>query len=178
MSEKRLVDELHASARRNFPRRDVTVTDTPVAGGCDQCILIRNSIEVLNILTVIDVLSQHAWAESLKVKNGKWWRQLIIRNDGRRLKNLYWQRKRILQLGCAKIFEEAQHQPLFYVFRTERLNRRMVKPRWKMTCGNNLRTMKITNGSTSYRVSYQITTPANIELLVCIPSMLPSFTGS
>ena len=36
--------------------------------------------------------------------------------------------KEILQLGCAEILEEAQHQPLFYVFRNKGLGRRTVRP--------------------------------------------------
>ena len=106
MSEKRLVDELHASARRNFPRRDVTVTDTPVAGGCDQCILILNSIEVLNILTVIDVLSKYAWTIPLKTKNGTEMATItkIIQGDERCSKNL--------QIDIGKEFYNANVQIL------------------------------------------------------------------
>ena len=42
---------------------------------------------------------------------------------------------------------------------------------WRTTCGNILRTMEITNGSTSC-VTYQITTHASIEQLVCVLSTL------
>jgi len=43
-------------------------------------------------------------------------------------KFVYWQRIGILQFGCAEILEEAQHQPLFYVFRNEGLGCHMVQP--------------------------------------------------
>jgi len=63
MSKKRLlVDELHAQARRNFPRKHVIVH------GYDGEWIWSRPYTRFNrgyhyILTVIDVLSKYAWAE-------------------------------------------------------------------------------------------------------------------
>jgi len=130
MSEKRLlVDELHAPARRNFARRHVTVHgyDLRQADVIEMRPCTQFNRGYHYILTVIDVLSKHAWAELLKAKRGNEVTKAIakiIRDDRRCPKNLHTDRaKGILQLGWAETLEEAQHQPLFYVLRNESLSR-------------------------------------------------------
>jgi len=95
MSEKHLlVDELHAPARRNFPRRHVTIHEYDDLW---QNVIKMRSYTRFNrsyyyILTVIDMLSKHTWVELLKVKNrNKMMKafEKIIRDDGRCSKNLH-----------------------------------------------------------------------------------------
>ncbi|KYN15202.1 hypothetical protein ALC57_12577 [Trachymyrmex cornetzi] len=72
MSEKRLlVNELHAPARRNFSRRHVIVhgyDDLWQADMIEMHPYTRFNRGYHYILTVIDVLSKHAWAVPLKAK--------------------------------------------------------------------------------------------------------------
>jgi transposase InsO family protein len=74
-SEKRqLVEELHAPARKNFPRRRVIVRgydDLWQADIVEMRPYSRFNRGYHYILTVIDVLSKHAWAVPLKNKSGK-----------------------------------------------------------------------------------------------------------
>ncbi|XP_036148455.1 uncharacterized protein LOC118647516 [Monomorium pharaonis] len=74
MSEKQLlVEELHAPARRNFPRRHVIVRgydDLWQADVVEMRPYTRFNRDYHYILTVIDVLSKHAWAVPLKTKSG------------------------------------------------------------------------------------------------------------
>ncbi|XP_036148461.1 uncharacterized protein LOC118647521 [Monomorium pharaonis] len=95
MSEKQLlVEELHAPARRNFPRRRVIVCgydDLWQADVVEMRSYTRFNRGYHYILTVIDVLSKHAWAVLLKAKSGSEVAiaiAKIIRKDGRCLKNL------------------------------------------------------------------------------------------
>jgi len=74
-SEKRqLVEELHAPARRNFPRRRIIVRgydDLWQADVVEMCSYSRlNKGHKYYILTVIDMLSKYAWAVPLKSKSG------------------------------------------------------------------------------------------------------------
>jgi len=91
--KQQLVEELHAPARKNFPRRHVIVR------GYDD--LWHDIVEIhpysrFNkgyhyILTVIDVLSKYAWAVPLKSKSGSETANAIteiIRKSGRHPKNL------------------------------------------------------------------------------------------
>ncbi|XP_070153678.1 uncharacterized protein [Polyergus mexicanus] len=69
----RLVEELHASARRNFPRRRVIVRgydDLWQADIVEMRPYSRFNKGYHYILTVIDVLSKYAWAVPLKSKGG------------------------------------------------------------------------------------------------------------
>ncbi|XP_018342277.1 PREDICTED: uncharacterized protein LOC108748553 [Trachymyrmex septentrionalis] len=73
VEERKLVKELHAPARRNFPRRRVVVHDRDDVWQVD--IVEMRPYAQFNkgynyILTVIDVLSKYAWALPLKSKNG------------------------------------------------------------------------------------------------------------
>ena len=74
MSEKRqLVEELHAPARKNFPRRRVIVRgydDLWQADLVEMRPYSRFNRGYNYILTVIDVLSKYAWAVPLKSKSG------------------------------------------------------------------------------------------------------------
>ena len=52
---------------------------------------------------------------------------------------ILWQRKGILQLGCAETLEEAQHQSLFYVFLNkgvEQFNHTLKNDMWKQFTHN------------------------------------------
>ncbi|KYM96059.1 hypothetical protein ALC62_13292 [Cyphomyrmex costatus] len=95
MSEKRsLVEELHASARRKFPRRRVVVhgyDDLWQTDVVEMRPYTRFNRGYYYILTVIDVLSKHAWAMPLKAKSGNEVTRAIakiIRDDRRCPKNL------------------------------------------------------------------------------------------
>jgi len=70
---RRLVEELHAPARRNFPRRRVIVRGYDDLWQAD--IVEMRQYSGFNkghhyILTTIDVLSKYAWAVLLKSKGG------------------------------------------------------------------------------------------------------------
>ncbi|XP_036149099.1 uncharacterized protein LOC118647764 [Monomorium pharaonis] len=95
MSEKQLlVEELHAPARRNFLRRHVIVRgydDLWQADVVEMRPYTRFNRGYHYILTVIDVLSKHAWAVPLKAKSGSEVAiaiAKIIRKDERCPKNL------------------------------------------------------------------------------------------
>jgi len=69
--KRRLVEELHAPARKNFPRRHVIVRGYDDLWQAD--IVEMHPYSRFNkgyhyILTVIDVLSKYAWAVPLKMK--------------------------------------------------------------------------------------------------------------
>ncbi|XP_036140706.1 uncharacterized protein LOC118644922 [Monomorium pharaonis] len=96
MSEKQLlVEELHAPARRNFSRRRVIVhgyDDLWQADVVEMRPYTRFNRGYHYILTVIDVLSKHAWAVPLKAKSGSEVAiaiAKIIQKDGRCPKNLW-----------------------------------------------------------------------------------------
>ena len=97
MSEKRLlVNELHAPARTNFPRRHFIVhgyEDLWQADVIEMCPYMRFNRGYHYILIIIDyVLSKHAWTEPLKAKNGNEVMKAIakiIPDDGTCLKNLH-----------------------------------------------------------------------------------------
>ncbi|XP_039309102.1 uncharacterized protein LOC120358574 [Solenopsis invicta] len=90
----RLVEELHAPARKNFPRRHVIVygyDDLWQADVVEMRPYTRFNKGYHCILTVIDVLSKYAWAVPLKTKSGTEMATAIakiIRGNGRCQKNL------------------------------------------------------------------------------------------
>ncbi|XP_071579079.1 uncharacterized protein, partial [Temnothorax nylanderi] len=94
IEKQRLVEELHAPARRNFPRRHVIVRGYDDLWQAD--IVEMRPYSRFNggyhyILTVIDVLSKHAWAVPLKGKGGSETANAvaeIIRRSGRCPSNL------------------------------------------------------------------------------------------
>lgn len=89
-SEKQLlVEELHASARKNFPRRRVIVRgydDLWQADVVEMRPYSRSNKGYNYILTVIDVLSKYAWAVPLKSKSGNEMSETIAKiiRDGER----------------------------------------------------------------------------------------------
>ena len=73
VEKRKLVKELHASARRNFPHRRVVVhgrDDLWQADVVEMRPYARFNKGYNYILTIIDVLSKYAWALPLKSKNG------------------------------------------------------------------------------------------------------------
>src|SRR5580765_5667788 len=73
LERRQLVNELHAPARKNFPRRHVIVRgydDLWQADIVEMRPYSRFNRGYHYILTVIDVLSKHAWAVPLKSKGG------------------------------------------------------------------------------------------------------------
>ncbi|XP_039311306.1 uncharacterized protein LOC120359072 [Solenopsis invicta] len=96
-SEKQLlVEELHAPARRNFPRRHVIVRgydDLWQADVVEMRPYMRFNRGYHYILTVIDVLSKYAWAVPLKAKSGNEVANAIasvVERFNRSLKNDMW----------------------------------------------------------------------------------------
>ncbi len=91
---RQLVEELHAPARRNFPRRRVIVRgydDLWQADIVEMRPYSRFNSGYHYILTIIDVLSKYAWAVPLKSKSGSETANAIaelIRKSGRYPKNL------------------------------------------------------------------------------------------
>jgi len=89
-----LIEELHAPARKNFPRRHVIVygyDDLWQADVVEMRPYARYNKSYNYILTVIDVLSKYAWALPLKTKSGNEMVDAIakiIRDDRRCPKNL------------------------------------------------------------------------------------------
>jgi len=108
-----------------------------------KCALIRDSTEVTITFSPLSMLSKHAldWAaHSQERERGD---EDDGKDNSRRWKMskkfAYWQRKEILQLGCAETLEKVQHQPLFYVFHNEGFNLRMVQLKndiWKQFTHN------------------------------------------
>jgi len=73
LEKRQLVNELHAPARKNFPRRHVIVRgydDLWQADIVEMRPYSRFNRGYHYILTVIDALSKHAWAVPLKSKGG------------------------------------------------------------------------------------------------------------
>jgi len=95
IEKRKLVDELHAPARKNFPRRRVIVRgydDLWQADLVEMHPYARVNKGYNYILTVIDVLSKYAWAVPLKSKTGSEMAATIaktIRDDARCPKNLH-----------------------------------------------------------------------------------------
>ncbi|XP_029659116.1 uncharacterized protein LOC115233045 [Formica exsecta] len=90
----RLVEELHAQARRNFPRKSVVVRgydDLWQADIVEMRPYSRFNKGYHYILTVIDVLSKYAWTVPLKSKGGSETDDVIaeiIRDSERCLRNM------------------------------------------------------------------------------------------
>lgn len=69
-----VVKELHAPARRNFPRRRVDIRDideTWQADLVDMSVYAKENSGNKFLLTVIDIFSKFAWAVPIKTKNGR-----------------------------------------------------------------------------------------------------------
>lgn len=74
LEQQKLVDELHHSARRNFPRRSYVmrgINDTFQADLIEMIPFSKQNQGNKYILMVIDVFSKRAWARALKNKTGE-----------------------------------------------------------------------------------------------------------
>jgi len=130
--EKRRLEELHAPARKNFPRNHVVVRGYDDLWQAD--IVEIHPYSCFNkdyhyILTIIDVLTKYAWVVPLKSKSGSETANAIteiIRKSGRQPKNL--------QTDMGKEFYNADVQRLVnkhginhYVLRNESVGRRAIQ---------------------------------------------------
>jgi len=141
---RRLVEELHVSVRKNFPRRHVIVrgyVDLWQADIVEMLLYSRFNRGHHYILTVIDMLSKYAWAVPLKSKAGNETAEVIariIRESERCPKNL--------QTDIGKEFYNADvqrlvkkhginHYSTYSVLKAsviERFNRTLKNNMWKM----------------------------------------------
>ena len=141
---RRLVEELHAPARRNFPRRRVIVRGYDDLWQAD--IVEMRPYSSFNrghhyILTVIDVLSKYAWAVPLKSKGGSETADAIveiIRASGRCPKNLQTDMgKEFYNVDVQKILKKhnVNHYSTYSMLKAsivERFNRTLKSDMWKM----------------------------------------------
>lgn len=143
-SEKRLlVEELHAPARRNFPRRRVIVRgydDLWQADVVEMRPYTRFNRGYHYILTVIDVLSKYAWGVPLKAKSGNEVANAIakiIRDDERCPKNLQTDKgKEFYNVTVQKLLKKhnINHYSTYSVMKAsvvERFNRTLKNNMWK-----------------------------------------------
>ncbi|XP_011638062.1 uncharacterized protein LOC105427819 [Pogonomyrmex barbatus] len=79
VKKRRLVEELHAPARRNFPRRRVVVcyNDLWQADVVEMRPYARRNKGYNYVMTIIDVLSKYAWIVPLKSKRKRGSRGVI-----------------------------------------------------------------------------------------------------
>ncbi|XP_043263174.1 uncharacterized protein LOC122403621 [Colletes gigas] len=144
IEKRRLVEELHAPARRHFPRRRVIVhgyDDLWQADVVEMRPYTRYNRGFHYILTVIDVLSKHAWAIPLKTKNGTEVSTAIgkiIRDGGRYPKNLQTDKgKEFYNANVQKLLSKynINHYSTYSVMKAsvvERFNRTLKNNMWKM----------------------------------------------
>ena len=142
--KRRLVNELHAPARKNFPRRRVVVRgydDLWQADVVEMRPYARNNKGHNYILTVIDVLSKYVWAFPLKSKNGKEVASAlskIFRENARHPKNLQTDEgKEFYNANVRHILDEyrVNHYSTYSVMKAsvvERFNRTLKNDMWKM----------------------------------------------
>ncbi|XP_036142911.1 uncharacterized protein LOC118648602 [Monomorium pharaonis] len=140
---RRLVEELHAPARRNFQRRHVIVRGYDDLWQADIVEMIpysRINRGYHYILTVIDVLSKHAWAIPLKSKGGSETADAIveiIRESARCPKNLQTDKgKEFYNADVQKILKkhDINHYSTYSVMKAsvvERFNRTLKNDMWK-----------------------------------------------
>lgn len=144
-SERRgIVEELHASARRNFPRRRVIIKGFNDLWQAD--IVEMRPYSKYNrghnyILTVIDALSKYAWAVPLKSKAGRETADAIakiIRESGRCPKNLQTDMgKEFYNADVQKVLKkhDINHYSTYSVLKAsiiERWNRTLKNDMWRM----------------------------------------------
>ncbi|KAL6417307.1 hypothetical protein ACFW04_012622 [Cataglyphis niger] len=143
VEKRRLVEELHAPARRNFPRRRVAVRGYDDLWQAD--VVEMRPYARLNkghnyILTVIDALSKYAWAAPLKSKSaGEVARALskITRESKRCPKNLQTDKgKEFYNAEMRKFAEKhgVNHYSTYSVMKAsivERFNRTLKNSMWK-----------------------------------------------
>lgn len=142
--KRKLVDELHSSARRHFPRRRVIVRGYDDLWQAD--VVEMRPYSHFNkgyhyILTVIDVLSKYAWAAPLKSKSGKNVAEAfskIIRIDGRCPKNLQTDRgKEFYNINMQAVVKKhgINHYSTYSIMKAsivERFNRTLKNKMWKL----------------------------------------------
>jgi len=179
--KRRLVEELHAPARKNFPRRHVIVRGYDDLWQAD--IVEMHPYSRFNkgyhyILTVIDVLSKYAWAVPLKSKSGS--------ETANAISEIIWKsgtsESKNLQIGyIGKEFYNADvqrlvnklginHYSTYSVMKAsvvEQFNRTLKNDMWKMF--TEINSTEITSGLTCYRVSCRITVLESIERSVYDP---------
>src|SRR5215469_10815540 len=143
-----LIEELHAPARKNFPRRHVIVygyEDLWQADVVEIRPYARYNKSYNYILTVIDVLSKYAWALPLKTKSGNEMVDAIakiIRDDRRCPKNLQTDMgKEFYNANVQKLFKEynINHYSTYSVMKAsivERFNRTLKNNMWKQFTHN------------------------------------------
>jgi len=141
--KRRLVNELHAPVRRNFPRRRIIVCgydDLWQADLVEMRPYTRFNRGYYYILTVIDVLSKYAWAVPLKSKSGNDVATVIakiIRDDKRCPKNLQTDRgKEFYNANVLKLLKKhgINHYSTYSVMKAsvvERFNRTLKNDMWK-----------------------------------------------
>ena len=142
--KRRLVEELHAPARRNFPRRRVIVRGYDDLWQAD--IVEMRPYSSFNrgyhyILTVIDVLSKYAWAVPLKSKGGSETANAIaeiVRESERCPKNLQTDMgKEFYNADVRNILKKhnVNHYSTYSTLKAsvvERFNRTLKNDMWKM----------------------------------------------
>ena len=143
-----LIEELHAPARKNFPRRHVIVygyDDLWQADVVEMRPYARYNKSYNYILTVIDVLSKYAWALPLKTKSGNEMVDAIakiIRDDRRCPKNLQTDMgKEFYNANVQKLLKEynINHYSTYSVMKAsivERFNRTLKNNMWKQFTHN------------------------------------------
>jgi len=143
-SEKQiLANELHAPVRRNFPRRRVIVRGYDDLWQAD--VVEMHPYSRLNqghhyILTVIDVLSKHAWALPLKKKSGKEVAETFMKiiRGGRCPANLQTdQGKEFYNADMQRLIKKhnINHYSTYSIMKAsvvERFNRTLKNEMWKM----------------------------------------------
>jgi len=134
-SEKhRLVNELHAPARRNFPRRRIIVWgyDDLCKQIWSRCVLTRDSTKVIITFSPLSICWASMHRRTAQDQEWKWCSYSDRKNNSRRWKMSEkfadWQRKEILQCKRAETHEETWYQSLFDIFRNESIGCRTIQP--------------------------------------------------
>ena len=140
---RRLVEELHAPARKNFPRRRVIIRgydDLWQADVVEMRPYSSSNRGYHYILTVIDALTKYAWAVPLKAKGGREAADAIagiIRESGRCPKNLQTDMgKEFYNADVQKLLKkhDINHYSTYSVLKAsivERFNRTLKNDMWK-----------------------------------------------
>jgi len=140
---RRLVEELHAPARKNFPRRHVIIRgydDLWQADVVEMRPYSSSNRGYHYILTVIDALTKYAWAVPLKAKGGREAADAIagiIRESGRCPKNLQTDMgKEFYNADVQKLLKkhDINHYSTYSVLKAsivERFNRTLKNDMWK-----------------------------------------------
>lgn len=156
-----LVNELHQSARKNFPRRRVIIRgydDLWQADLVDMRAYSHINSGYQYILTVIDTFSKYVWAEPLKSKSGKDVVNAFHKITSSGIGKMQYRKPRNLQTDDGKEFynkdfqtftnkNEINHYSTYSVMKAsivERLNRTLKNNMWKrFTLNGNYKWIKI-----------------------------------